>query len=121
MNNEQLRMQLEQLHAELQQASALDPQREKLQARANEIEQLLKREEIKPPGLFQHIRTNALPQFFLSEHGHFATQSIVQVHQQAAFQISMPSLSIKSIFIQMPIADRCSPFSRRRPSASANG
>lgn len=49
MNNEQLRAQLEQLHAELQQASALDPhQREKLQARANEIEQLLKREEIKP-------------------------------------------------------------------------
>jgi hypothetical protein len=37
------------LHTELQQASALDPhQREQLQARANEIEQLLKREEIKP-------------------------------------------------------------------------
>ena len=49
MNNEQLRAQLEQLHAELQQASALDPhQREQLQARANEIEQFLKREEIKP-------------------------------------------------------------------------
>jgi L-rhamnose isomerase len=49
MDNEQLRAQLEQLHAELQQASALDPhQREQLQARANEIEQLLKREEIKP-------------------------------------------------------------------------
>ena len=49
MNNEQLRAQLEQLHAELQQASALDPQqREQLQARASEIEQFLKREEIKP-------------------------------------------------------------------------
>ena len=49
MNNEQLRAQLEQLHAELKQASTLGPhQREKLQARANEIEQLLKREEIKP-------------------------------------------------------------------------
>lgn len=49
MNNEQLRAQLEQLHAELQQADALDPQqRERLQARANDIEQLLKREEIKP-------------------------------------------------------------------------
>lgn len=54
MNNEQLRAQLEELHAELQQATALDPsQREKLQARANEIEQLLKREEIKP----QHYRS----------------------------------------------------------------
>lgn len=49
MNNEQLRAQLEQLHAELQQADAIDPQqREMLQARANDIEQLLKREEIKP-------------------------------------------------------------------------
>jgi len=49
MNNEQLRAQLEQLHAELQHADALDPQqRERLQARANDIEQLLKREEIKP-------------------------------------------------------------------------
>lgn len=49
MNNEQLRAQLEQLHAELQQADANDPQqREMLQGRANEIEQLLKREEIKP-------------------------------------------------------------------------
>jgi hypothetical protein len=49
MNNEQLRAQLEQLHAELQQADAIDPQqREMLQGRANDIEQLLKREEIKP-------------------------------------------------------------------------
>jgi hypothetical protein len=49
MNNEQLRAQLEQLHAELQQADAIDPQQpEMLQARANDIEQLLKREEIKP-------------------------------------------------------------------------
>ena len=49
MNNEQLRAQLEQLHAELQQADAIDPQqREMLQARADDIEQLLKREEIKP-------------------------------------------------------------------------
>ena len=49
MNNEQLRAQLEQLHAELQQADAIDPQqREMLQTRANDIEQLLKREEIKP-------------------------------------------------------------------------
>jgi len=49
MNNEQLRTRLEQLHAELQKADAIDQQqREKLQARANEIEQLLKREEIKP-------------------------------------------------------------------------
>jgi DNA repair exonuclease SbcCD ATPase subunit len=49
MNNEQLRAQLEELHAELRQASTLGPQqREILQARANEIEQLLKREEIEP-------------------------------------------------------------------------
>ena len=49
MNNEQLRGQLEELHAELQQANALDPrQRDKLRARANEIEQLLEREEIEP-------------------------------------------------------------------------
>jgi hypothetical protein len=49
MNNEQLRAQLEQLHAELQQADAIDPQqRDILQARANDIEQLLKRVEIKP-------------------------------------------------------------------------
>jgi hypothetical protein len=49
MNNEQLRAQLEHLYAELQQASALDQhQREIMQTRANEIEQLLKREEIQP-------------------------------------------------------------------------
>jgi hypothetical protein len=49
MNNEQLRAQLEQLRAELQQADSIDPQqREMLQGRANDIEQLLKREEIKP-------------------------------------------------------------------------
>jgi hypothetical protein len=49
MNNEQLRTQLEQLHAELQQAGAIDPQqRDILQARVNDIEQLLKQEEIKP-------------------------------------------------------------------------
>jgi len=49
MNNEQLRTQLEQLYAELQQADAIDPQqRDILQARANEIEQLLKREELEP-------------------------------------------------------------------------
>jgi Domain of unknown function (DUF4404) len=49
MNNEQLRAQLEELHAELRQASTLGPQqREILQARANEIEQLLKREELEP-------------------------------------------------------------------------
>jgi L-rhamnose isomerase len=49
MNNEQLRAQLEQLRAELQQADAIDPQqREILHARANDIEHLLKREEIKP-------------------------------------------------------------------------
>lgn len=49
MDNEQLRAQLERLHAELKDASAFDPQqRAKLQARANEIDRLLKREEIKP-------------------------------------------------------------------------
>jgi hypothetical protein len=49
MNNQELRDQLEHLHAELQQASALDQQqRETLEMRANEIEQLLKLEEIKP-------------------------------------------------------------------------
>lgn len=49
MNNEQLRAQLEHLHAELRQASTLGPQqREMLQARADDIEQMLKREEIKP-------------------------------------------------------------------------
>jgi hypothetical protein len=40
---------LEHLHAELKQADALDPQqRELLLTRANDIEQLLKRDEIKP-------------------------------------------------------------------------
>ena len=49
MNSEQLREQLEHLHAELKQADALDPQqRELLLTRANDIEQLLKREEIEP-------------------------------------------------------------------------
>ncbi len=49
MNNEQLRAQLEHLHVELQQADALDPQqREMLRTLASDIEQLLKREEIKP-------------------------------------------------------------------------
>ena len=49
MNKEQLREQLEHLHAELRQADALDPQqRELLLTRANDIEQLLKRDEIKP-------------------------------------------------------------------------
>jgi hypothetical protein len=49
MNNQELRDQLEHLHAELQQASALDQQqRETLEMRANDIEQLLKLEEIKP-------------------------------------------------------------------------
>ena len=49
MNSEQLREQLEHLHGELKQADALDPQqRELLLTRANDIEQLLKREEIEP-------------------------------------------------------------------------
>lgn len=49
MNKEELRQQLEQLHAELKQADALDPQqRELLLTRANDIEQLLQRDEIKP-------------------------------------------------------------------------
>jgi DNA repair exonuclease SbcCD ATPase subunit len=49
MNNEQLRAQLEQLHAELRRATSLGPQqREMLQARADDIQELLKREEIKP-------------------------------------------------------------------------
>jgi len=49
MNIEQLREQLEHLHAELKQTDALDPQqRELLQTRANDIEQLLKHEEIEP-------------------------------------------------------------------------
>ncbi len=44
MNREQLREQLEDLHAKLKQADALDPQqRELLEARANDIDQLLKR------------------------------------------------------------------------------
>ena len=46
MNNEQLRAQLEHLHAELQKADALDPQqRELLQTLANDIHQLLNRNE----------------------------------------------------------------------------
>jgi hypothetical protein len=49
MNRDQLREQLEHLQAELRQADALDPQqRELLRTRANDIEQLLKRDEIKP-------------------------------------------------------------------------
>ena len=49
MNREQLREQLEQLHAELKQADALDPQqRQLLLTRANDIEELLKRDEIEP-------------------------------------------------------------------------
>ena len=60
MNNEELRTQLEQLHAELQQADTIDPQqRDMLQARANDIEQLLKQEEIEPhhyTGLGERLR-----------------------------------------------------------------
>jgi predicted nucleic acid-binding Zn-ribbon protein len=49
MDNEQLRTQLEDLHAELQKAEALDPQqRELLQALANDINQLLSRNENEP-------------------------------------------------------------------------
>lgn len=49
MNREQLREQLEHLQAELKKTEALDPQqRELLLTRANDIEQLLQREEIKP-------------------------------------------------------------------------
>lgn len=49
MNNEQLRAQLEDLRSQLQKAGALDPQqRELLRMRANDIERLLNREEIKP-------------------------------------------------------------------------
>ncbi len=49
MNNEQLRAQLEHLHAELQQADALDPhQRELLQTLADDIHQLLNRNESEP-------------------------------------------------------------------------
>lgn len=49
MNREQLREQLEQLHAQLKQADALDPQkRELLLTRAHDIEQLLEQDEITP-------------------------------------------------------------------------
>jgi hypothetical protein len=49
MNNEQLRTQLENLHAELQKADALDPhQRELLQALANDINELLGRNQNQP-------------------------------------------------------------------------
>lgn len=49
MNNEELRAQLEHLHAELQQADALDPQqRELLQTLANDIHQLLNSNENQP-------------------------------------------------------------------------
>jgi len=49
MNREQLREQLEHLHAELKQADALDPQqRQLLLTRANDIEELLTRDEIEP-------------------------------------------------------------------------
>lgn len=47
MNNEELRSQLEKLHNELHQSSGLDPQqRELLQTLADEIQALLKRDEI---------------------------------------------------------------------------
>ena len=47
MNSEQLREQLEHLHAELKLTDAPDPQqRELLLTRANDIEQLLKRKDI---------------------------------------------------------------------------
>lgn len=46
MNKEQLRAELEQLHAELQQTKTLDPQqREKLQTLANDIHEVLSRDE----------------------------------------------------------------------------
>jgi hypothetical protein len=49
MTNEQLRTQLEHLHAELQQADALDTQqRELLETLANDIQQLLTRAESHP-------------------------------------------------------------------------
>jgi Domain of unknown function (DUF4404) len=49
MDREELREQLEHLHAELKQAGALDPQeRELLLTRASDIEQLLKRDEVQP-------------------------------------------------------------------------
>jgi len=47
MNNEQLRTQLEKLHDELHQADSLDlQQRERLRMLADEIQALLKRDEI---------------------------------------------------------------------------
>ena len=47
MNNEELRTQLEKLHEELHQADPLDlQQRERLQTLADEIQALLKRDEI---------------------------------------------------------------------------
>jgi hypothetical protein len=49
MNSEQLRTQLEDLHAQLQKAEALDPQqRELLQALADDINQMLSRDKNKP-------------------------------------------------------------------------
>jgi len=49
MNNEQLRTQLERLQAEIQQADALDTQqRELLQTLANDIHELLNRNESQP-------------------------------------------------------------------------
>lgn len=49
MNNEQLRTQLEHLHAEIQQADALDiQQRELLQTLADDIHELLNRNESQP-------------------------------------------------------------------------
>ena len=49
MTNEQLRAQLEHLHGELQQANALDSrQRERLETLANEIQELLDRNESRP-------------------------------------------------------------------------
>jgi hypothetical protein len=53
MNNEELRQQLLDLHAELQRPAALDPQqRELLQALSIDIDQLLQRDENQP----QHYR-----------------------------------------------------------------
>jgi len=49
MNDEELRTRLEHLHAELKQADALDPQqRELLQTLADDIHQLLNRDENQP-------------------------------------------------------------------------
>ena len=54
MKTDHLREQLEHLRAELRKADALDPQqRELLLTRANDIEQLLKQDEIEP----HHYRT----------------------------------------------------------------